>query len=105
MVEDITGRDERRMREATRRAAQEANTSMWLMSAEFTARCRYETDIDSETETDAFVEGAAWALGHLPSHDEAVLRILKKECGPHASDVWEEIRHALQRHAERPRSD
>lgn len=104
-MEDITGRDERRMREATRRAAQEANTSMWLMSAEFTAGCRYETDIDSEAKTDAFVDGAAWALEHLPSRDDAVLRILEKECGPHATDVWDGICLALRRHAERPRLD
>ena len=98
MVEDITGRDERRMREATRRAAQEANTSKWLMSAEFTAASRYETDPDMEEKVDAFVAGAAWGAEHLPPPDDReILRILEKEHVRCSEEVWKAIRNVIQK--------
>lgn len=90
--------NEKKMREINRKTARESNTSMWLLSAEFTAASRYETDTDSEARIDAFAEGAAWAMEHLPSVNEDILRILRQEHVEHAQDVWENIRKAIQQH-------
>lgn len=65
-MSDLT--DTARMDEAKRMMASQANTSVFLMDAELTARNRYETETDIEEQTAAFVDGVAWCAQHL--HEE-----------------------------------
>lgn len=72
-MSDLT--DTARMDEAKRMMASQANTSVFLMDAELTARNRYETETDIEEQTAAFVDGVAWCAQHLHDHGGHV-------CGP-----------------------
>lgn len=71
-MSDLT--DTARMDEAKRMMASQANTSVFLMDAELTARNRYETETDIEEQTAAFVDGVAWCAQHLRDHGGHVQR-------------------------------
>ncbi len=105
-MSDLT--DTARMDEAKRMMASQANTSVFLMDAELTARNRYETETDIEEQTAAFVDGVAWCAQHLHDHGGHVQRILEEEHVADPRKTWNrkgraerlyaQARDALNRH-------
>lgn len=83
-MSDLT--DTARMDEAKRMMASQANTSVFLMDAELTARNRYETETDIEEQTAAFVDGVAWCAQHLHDHVRQALRDGMLEPVPDGND-------------------
>ena len=89
-MSDLT--DTARMDEAKRMMASQANTSVFLMDAELTARNRYETETDIEEQTAAFVDGVAWCAQHLHDPGGHVQRILEEE---HVTDPRQALRDGM----------